>query len=264
MTDLSTPSRQKITQITKQYNDIVQELTECFTAQIERFNVIEQILKESADVLSMLDGKLKEQFNDYKQKLCYCRQQLADEQVKIITDRQTLIKSQNQFHKILSEYKSILYELELTIDENAKLVVLRDNTARESLQMSEKVERMKLEERLLQEEKSTFEQEKDSLKEEKLLLEQQKQSLETERESFYNEKKLLAQEKIGLNEEKMSLDQQSYLYENSKQKLEQEKKLLTSRFQDLVDKSNKMQQELERTNKQFAEVLEQITQRVSI
>ncbi|XP_020290551.1 golgin subfamily A member 6-like protein 4 isoform X2 [Pseudomyrmex gracilis] len=262
LTNLSIPSRQKITQITKQYNNIVQELTECFTAQIERFNVIEQVLKESADVLTILDdSKLEVQLNDYKQKLCYCRQRLADEQVKIITDRQTLIKSQNQFHKMLSEYKSILYELELMINENAKLEILKDNTMRESLQISEKIERINLEERLLQEERSTFAQEKDILKEEKMLLEQQKQSLETERESFYNEKKLLAQEKIGLNEEKMSLDQQSYLYENSKQMLEQEKKLLTSRFQDLVDKADKMQQELERTNNQFAIALEQITQR---
>ncbi|XP_072764180.1 uncharacterized protein [Anoplolepis gracilipes] len=260
----SSLSRQKFMQNIKQYNDILQELTECYIHQIERFTTIEKSLKEITDVLITLeitiDDNSKMQFYQYKEKLCNCCKQLADEQVKIISDRQTLIKSQNQFQKIFSDYNSILYELEITIDENAKLNVLKDNTARENLQKLEELEQIEWEKQLVEEEKKILNQEKDNLEEEKKSLESQKKSLDIERVSLSNEKKFVMLEKISLNEEKMSLDHQSQFFENFEKTLQKEKKLLQVRCDELLDKTNNLEQEINKKNIEFKEVMEQFAQ----
>ncbi|XP_012228357.1 optineurin-like isoform X2 [Linepithema humile] len=257
----SDSNRQKFIQSMKQYNDIYHELTACFVGQIERFPVIEKNLKEITDILMVLDDDpSKMQLHQYREKLCHFCKHLADEQVKIITDRQILVKSQNQFQKILSDYNSILYELEITIDENAKLNVLKDNTTRESLQKSGEMERIKQDRQLFEEKKRTFDQEKNHLEEEKKSLEKQKKSLDVERDSLYDERKLLAQEKISLNEEKMSLDQQSQLYEDCEKSLQNEKKTLQHQFEKLLNETNFLKQELEEKNEEFKEVLEHLAQ----
>lgn len=260
----SNSNRQKFIQSMKQYNDILHELTTCFVGQIERFPVIEKNLKEITDILMLLDDDTsKTQFYQYREKLCHFCKQLADEQVKIITDRQILIKSQNQFQKILSDYNSILYELEITIDENAKLNVLKDNTIRESLQKSEELERIKQDRELFEEEKRIFDKKKNHLEEDKILLENQKRNLDIERDSLDGEKKLLAQEKISLNEEKMSLDQQSQLYEDCEKALLNERKTFQYRFDKLLNETNYLREELEKKNEEFKEVLEHLAQSVS-
>jgi len=245
----------------KQYNDMLQELTKCFITQIERFAVIEKGLKEITDVLRLDDDN---SIIQYKEKLCQCCKQLIDEQVKIITDRQTLIKSQNQFQKIFSDYNSILYDLEITIDENTKLNVLKDNSVRENLQTLEQLEQIKHDQQLLEKEKKIFDQEKDSLEKEKGFLEFQKKSLDMERVSLHDERKLLEEEKITLNEEKMSLDHQSQLYEDCERDLQNEKRVLQVRYEQLLNKSNSLQQEIEEKNAEFQKMMEQIAQSVNI
>lgn len=254
----SSLNRQKFVQNIKQYNDILQELTKCYVQQIERFATIEKSFKDITDILMILDDdNSKVQFNQYGEKLCQCCKQLTDEQVKIISDRQTLIKSQNQFQKIFSDYNSILYELEITIDENTKLNVLKENNARENLQKLEELEQIK---QVLKEEKRSLNQEKNNLDLEQKLFESQKKSLDMERLSLYDEKKLIMQEKISLNEEKTSLDHQSQLYENCEKTLQKEKKLLQLSCEELLEKVNNLQQELEKKNIEFKEVMEQLAQ----
>lgn len=244
----------------KQYNNMLQELTECFVTQIERFAVIEKGLKEITELLRFNDDNSKMQ---YKEKLSQCCKQLADEQVKIITDRQTLIKSKNQFQKIFSDYNSILYELEITLDENMKLNVLKDNTANENLQTSEQLELIKRYRESLEREKRIFDQEKDSLEIEKESLESQKKSLEMERVSLHDERQLLAQEKISLNEEKMSLDHQSQLYEDCEKDLQNEKKIFQVRYEKLLKETNSLRQEIEEKNTECKNILKQLAQFVS-
>lgn len=239
---------------------MLQELTKCFITQIERFAVIEKGLKEITDVLRLDDDN---SIIQYKEKLCQCCKQLIDEQVKIITDRQTLIKSQNQFQKIFSDYNSILYDLEITIDENTKLNVLKDSSVRENLQTLEQLEHIKRDQQLLEKEKKLFDYEKDSLEKEKGFLELQKKSLDMERVSLHDERKLLEQEKITLNDEKMSLDHQSQLYEDCERGLQNEKKVLQVRYEQLLNKSNSLQQEIEEKNAEFQKMMEQIAQSVS-
>lgn len=256
----SSLNRQKFIQNMKQYNDMLQELTECYTAQIERFAVIEKDLKQITDILRLDNDN---SIIECKEKLCQCCKQLADEQIKIITDRQTLIKSQNQFQKIFSDYNSILYELEITIDENTKLNVLKDNSARENLQTLEQQEQIKRDQESLETEKKNFSQEKDGLEKEKRSLEDQKKSLDVERMSLHDEKKFLEQEKISLNEEKMSLDHQSQLYENCERDLQNEKKVLQVRYEQLLNEANGLRQEIEEKNKEFQNIMEQLGQNVS-
>ncbi|XP_029167983.1 optineurin-like [Nylanderia fulva] len=240
-------NRQKFVENIKQYNNILQELTECYVKQIERFATIEKSLKEITDILIILDddNNSKMQFYQYKEKLCHCCKQLADEQVKIISDRQTLIKSQNQFQKIFSDYNSILYELEITIDENTKLNVLKDKKDREKL---EEVEQIKLNKQLLEEEKQSLNQEKLNLEKEKDILESQKKSLDMERITLHEDKKYVMQEKISLNEEKMSLDHQSQLYENCEKALKDENELL--------------RQDIQKKDTEFKEIMQQYAQSV--
>ncbi|GAB1859378.1 hypothetical protein CAJAP_00457 [Camponotus japonicus] len=254
----SSLNRQKFVKNIKQYNDILQELTKCYVQQIERFATIEKSFKDITDILMILDNdNSKVQFNQYGEKLCQCCKQLTDEQVKIISDRQTLVKSQNQFQKIFSDYNSILYELEITIDENTKLNVIKENNARENLQKLEELEQIK---QVLEEEKRILNQEKNNLEKEKKLFESQKKGLDMERLSLYDEKKLITQEKISLNEEKMSLDHQSQLYENCEKALQKEKRLLQLSCEELLEKVNNLQQEVEKKNIEFKEVMEQLAQ----
>ncbi|XP_070151799.1 optineurin isoform X2 [Polyergus mexicanus] len=258
----SSLSHQKFVQNIKQYNDLLQELTECYVRQIERFATIEKSLKEITDILMLLDDdNLKMQFYQYREKLCYCCKQLADEQVKIISDRQTLIKSQKQFQNIFSDYNSILYELEMTIYENAKLNVLKDNSTRENMQKLEELEQIKHNKQLFEEEKRILNQEKDNLEEEKRSLKSQKKSLDMERVSLYDEKKFMMQEKVSLNEEKMSLDHQSQLYESCEKALQKEKKLLQVYSEELLDKVNILEQKAEKKDIEFKEVMEQLAQK---
>lgn len=261
--DLSEPSsnvnRQKFVQNMKQYNDMLQELTECFIAQIGRFTVMEKGLKEITDIFRLDDDN---SIIQCKEKLYQCCKQLADEQVKIITDRQTLIKSQNQFQKIFCDYNSILYELEITIDENTKLNVLNNTSTRENLQRLEELEQIKCNQQSLETERRIFNQEMAILEKEKESLEEQKKSLDLERISLHDERKLLAQEKIDLNEEKMSLDHQSKLYDDCERGLQNEKKVLQVRNEQLLSETNSLRQEIEKKNAEFQKITNQLVQSV--
>lgn len=243
-----------------QYNERVQELTEYFITQIERFSVVEKNLKEITDILRLDEDS---SIMQSKEKLCQCYKQLADEQIKIITDKQTLIKSKNLFHKIFLDYISILYELEIMIGENAKLKVLKDNSARENSQTLEQLEQIKRDQQSLEMNKKNFDQEKDSLKKEKRSLESQKKSLDLERMSLHDERKFLEQEKISLNEEKTSLDHQSKLYEDCEKDLQNEKRILHVRYEQLLSETNSLRQEIEEKNVEFQKIMEQLAQSVS-
>jgi len=70
----------------------------------------------------------------------------------------------------------------------------------------------------------------------------------------------LAQEKISLNEEKMSLDHQSKLYEDCERDLQNEKKTLQVRYEQLLNKTNSLQEELEEKNAEFRKVMEHLSQ----
>ncbi|KAL0099043.1 hypothetical protein PUN28_020234 [Cardiocondyla obscurior] len=260
LSETSNLNRQKFVQNVKQYNDILQELTKCFTIQIERFALIEKDLKQITDALKFDDDTSVTL--QHKEKLYKCYKQLAQEQIEIITDRQTLIKSQNQFQKIFSDYNSILYELEITINENSKLNVLKDTSTRENLQVLEQIKR---EQQLLEEEKKTFEQEKKNLEKEKKVFDDQKKNFETERALLHNDRKLLEQETITLQTERMSLDHQSQLYEDCEKDLQNEKKVLQVRYEQLVSETNDLRQkldqktiELQKTMKQLAQSAEEI------
>lgn len=202
---------------------MLQELSECFIAQIERSAVIEKGLKEITDILILNNDNFKMQ---YKKKICQCCKELTNEQVKIITDRQTLIKSQNQFQKIFSDYNSILHELEITFDISTKLNVLKNNIVCENLQMQEQLKEIKWDQESLQEEEKLFYQEKDILETEKKYLKDQKKSLDMEWVSLHNERKLLDQEINIFSQEKMLLYQKSELYRNRKRELQNKKKVL--------------------------------------
>ncbi|XP_011691264.1 PREDICTED: flagellar attachment zone protein 1 isoform X2 [Wasmannia auropunctata] len=248
-------NRQKFVQNMKQYNDMLQELTECFVEQIERFATIEKGLKEITHILRLDDDNSKMQC---KEKLCqYCKQ-LANEQIKLITDRQTLVKSQNQLQKIFSDYNSVLYELEITIDENAKLNVLKDNSARENLE--EQLEQIKRDRQLLDDEIKIFDQERDNLENDKKSLQNQKKNLDMELELLCDKIKLLEQERIGLNEEKMSLDHQSELYENCERDLHNEKNALRAQNEQLLTETNGLRQQIEEKTAEYQRIMEQLAQ----
>ncbi|XP_018352173.1 PREDICTED: girdin-like [Trachymyrmex septentrionalis] len=250
--ETSNLSHQKFVQNIKQYNDILQELTKCFVEQVERFAALEKSLKKITDILRLDNDKMQ-----CEEKLCQYYNELTDEQIKIITDRQTLIKSQNQFQKIFSDYKSVLYELQVMLDENAKLNILKDNSAHENLETSEQLERDK---QSLEQEKKIFDREKNNLENEKKSFESQKKSLDMERVSLQDERKLLEQEKISLNEEKMSLDHQSQLYEDCERDLQNEKKILQACNGQLLSEINSLRQKIEEKDAQFKKILEQLAQ----
>ncbi|XP_018309199.1 optineurin isoform X1 [Mycetomoellerius zeteki] len=250
--ETSSLSHQKFVQNVKQYNDMLQELTKCFVEQVGRFAALEKNLKKITDILRLDDNKMQ-----CEEELYQYYKELTDEQIKIITDKQTLIKSQNQFQMIFSDYNSVLYELQVMLDENAKLNILKDNSARENLETSEQLERDK---QSLEQEKKIFDQEKDNLKNEKESFESQKKSLDMERVLLQDEKKLLEQEKISLNEEKMSLDHQSQLYEDCERDLHNEKKILQAHNEQLLSETCSLRQQIDEKDAQFKKLIEQFAQ----
>lgn len=262
-----------------EYNHKLQDLTECFGAQIDRYAIVERCLKEIMNILEILDNdklylKFQTTENDslflsetpflsYKDKLRDCHKELIDEQVKIITEKQVLIKSQNLFRKVLSDYNSILYELEVTIEENAKLNALKNNIVRENSRKQAELEKTMCDKQSLEEEKKIFNQEKDDLEGEKKLLESQKKILDMERESLHGEKKLLEQEKTSLSEEKTSLDHQSQLYENQEKAFQYEKKSMQVRYEQLLTETNNLRQNIQKKDVELTEFQQQVEQNVS-
>lgn len=227
-----------------EYNDRLLKLSKCFVSQIDRFNVIENFLKEVMNIFEIVSmDKLHHKFEitednslsleEYREKLRDYHQRLNDEQVKIINDRETFIKSQSEFQKIFSDYKAILCKLETMIDENIKLDNLKNDVIRGGWER-------------LEEEKKTFDQRKENLIQEKELLMRQKKELSTEWDLLYFGTRFLEQETINLKEEKASLDQQSQLYENHKQAIQDEKKSLEENYQALLSRETNACQQNEK------------------
>lgn len=230
----SHPDRQTFIQNLEQYDDELQDLFKCFVAQRKRYAVVEKCLREITNVLELLDDDklclkfhttesdlLQKKLSSYEEKLHNCHKELIHAQIEVITEKQVLVKLQNQFQKMFSDYNSALCELQITIEENAKLNTLKNNITRDNLRKQVELEETIISSnQLLEDEKTIFNLEKFDLEKEKKLLEKQKQDLDVLRESLNTERAFLQQEKITLNVEKTSLDHQGKLYDNQEKILQ--------------------------------------------
>ncbi|XP_012262676.2 NF-kappa-B essential modulator isoform X1 [Athalia rosae] len=107
----------------KQYNDILQRVSECWGQQGTRHITVQESLQEAIGILQDLEkARGNEQvFVEKQDKLVTCRVRLNDERLQMMNERQEMIKAQSQFQKVFSDYNSVLYELEIMHEENAKL-----------------------------------------------------------------------------------------------------------------------------------------------
>lgn len=194
----------------KQYQEKLKTLNTGYLSQISRYATVQKYLKESTNILETIEHlftfdkdkiatKTNEDLTMYMKTLSNCRKQLIDEQLKIVDDRQTLIKVQSEIKKLFNDYFCVLNQLKIVTEENSKLQNLNNELTQGMSQTLKEAEKCR---------------------EEKLQVDKERINLEVEKENVIHQfnniiaaKQLLEQERKNLFEEKSSLDRQSVLYE---------------------------------------------------
>ncbi|XP_074093960.1 uncharacterized protein LOC141524167 isoform X1 [Cotesia typhae] len=208
------------------YNEKLSILAKCYGEQTSHFINIQDCLKRCTDTCELLLNNIDsmnlsvETIASCKEILENCRRCLVDEQIKNISYRQNLIKTQNEFQKIFSDYNSTLHELEILRDEKAKPMEVKYN----------------------------FEKEKNEITRNLKMLEDEKSQLSLERKNYMAERMILEQEKTNLNEERSSLNFQSMLYEAQMRTLQDDMKVLQKRHDEMLLENTKLKEELKLKN----------------
>ena len=230
----------------------METLVDSFSEQSSRYVRIQECLKECADILHKFEISNNEApkeenlvLTTYGNILSECRKKLVDEQLGNIVDRQKWIKVQNQLQKIFSDYKYVLYELEITEEENKKLATIQDKVIEEKLQEIKDLEKCITEEKKsLAEEASSLSLEKMSLADEKKSLEELRETVLATQANFNAELDTFELEKSNLLEEKSALDRQSKLFEALEKSSQMEKRVLLKRCKDFKEQIESLQQQL--------------------
>lgn len=208
------------------YNEKLSILAKCYGEQTSHFINIQDCLKRCTDTCELLLNNIDsmnlsvETIGSCKEILENSRRCLVDEQIKNISYRQNLIKAQNEFQKIFSDYNSTLHELEILRDEKAKPMEVKYN----------------------------FEKEKNEITRNLKMLEDEKSQLSLERKNYMAERMILEQEKTNLNEERSSLNFQSMLYEAQMRTLQDDMKVLQKRHDEMLLENTKLKEELKLKN----------------
>ncbi|CAD6203471.1 GSCOCG00009779001-RA-CDS [Cotesia congregata] len=208
------------------YNEKLSILAKCYGEQTSHFINIQDYLKRCTDTCELLLDNIDsmnlsvETIGSCKEILENCRRSLVDEQIKNISYRQNLIKAQNEFQIIFSDYNSTLHELEILRDENMKPAEVKYN----------------------------FEKEKNEITRNLKMLEDEKNQLSLERKNYMAERMILEQEKTNLSEEKSSINFQSMLYEAQMRTLQDDMKVLQKRHDEMLLENTKLKEELKMKN----------------
>ncbi|XP_033221859.1 optineurin isoform X2 [Belonocnema kinseyi] len=249
-------ARQQLIQGVKSYSEKMEDLVDSFSLQSSRYVRIQECLKECANILHNFETSSENEASasdnsalaTYRNILTECRKKLVDEQLENIADRQKWIKVQDQLQKIFSDYKSALYELEITQEENKKLSTIHDKNIEERLQQAKDLEK------LLAEERKALDEAKSSLTLERLALCDEKKSVDELRESIvatqinYNANlEKLEQERLSLVDEKSAIDRQSKLYEDQENALMTEKKALMRRCEEFSERVSLLEHQLKKS-----------------
>lgn len=219
-------NRQQFFQHFTYYNERLSDLAKCYGEQTSHFISIQDSLKRCIDTIELLlsysdqMNLSTETIESFKETFENCRKHLINEQIQNISKRQTLIKAQNEFQKIFSDYNSTLHELEIIRGENSKPAEVTYN----------------------------FEKEKEKIALNIKILEDEKNQLLLERKNCQAEHLILEQEKLSLNEEKASLNSQSMLYEAQMRTLQDDMKVLQKRHDEMLSECTKLKEELRLKN----------------
>lgn len=241
----------------KGYDEKLRELAKCYTERSSRYTGIHECLNECVNALEIFENtKLSKSYHEsvnsdrekswystsedvkrLEKKLRECHAKLFDEQLGSTSEMRNLIKVQNQLQKIFSDYNSVLYELEIVREENAKLSAIqsRNSVAREALEKIVDIEKR------VKEDKKSLDEERNSLDQEKLNFLEEKKSVNDVRDTLEAERK-------SLIEERLSLDQQNKLYEAERRSLLTEKKALQRTNDSLITKLASLEEDLQSKN----------------
>ncbi|XP_046836242.1 WD repeat-containing protein 87-like isoform X1 [Vespa crabro] len=257
ISDHISPQSHYFTQSIKQYGEMLQEMTDCFIAQIARYSTIQKYIKECINILDACETiKLPEhcdtveenwslqleQLQIYKDKLSIYQKTLNEEQLKLIIDRQSFIKIQNQFQKVFSDYNSILYELQIISEENIRLNILKDSISKESSQKITELEKHKNEnEQKFNDIKAILEQERETWSEQKKLFDNLRKTLNMEYKRLIDQKEML----FSLHQEKALVDKQCQLYKSNEELLQTEKETLEQKCKQLIVDADTLRIQLE-------------------
>jgi hypothetical protein len=240
------------------YNTKLAELSKFFASQSCRYMQIKNILQECINIIDIFnDWEVlpnniisNVEVKNYKDKLCSYRKKFIDEQLEVINDRQTIIRVQKQFQKILADYASIIYEFEILKDENLKLTTMQDKLTEEHTQKL-----LEMENHISKEKEIFYNEKRDLLTEQlklemiKKLVDEEKKKNLTEYSVLLLEKEKLSEEKKNLLHEKSSLDFQSKMYEAEEGTLQKEKKILEKKCEDLSNEIHTLNEDFFNMNK---------------
>ncbi|KAI4492383.1 hypothetical protein M0804_002174 [Polistes exclamans] len=273
------PQSHYFTQNIKLYGEMLQEVTNCFLAQIVRHSAIQKCTKDCINILDACEGiKLPkqsgtieenwslqlDQIQIYKDKLSTYQKTLHKEQLKLIADRQCFIKIQNQFQKIFSDYNSILYELQMMSEENIKLNLMKDSISKENSQEITELKKQKNEyEQKYNEIKTILEQERETWSEQKKLFDNLKNSWGMELKYLMEQKEML----FSLQGEKELACKQCQLHESNKKLLQTDKETLERNYKQLtteVDALRIQLEEKERTLQRITMIKEELAKEITV
>ncbi|XP_043499754.1 uncharacterized protein PFB0145c-like isoform X2 [Polistes fuscatus] len=273
------PQSHYFTQNIKLYGEMLQEVTNCFLAQIVRHSAIQKCTKDCINILDACEGiKLPkqsgtieenwslqlDQIQIYKDRLSTYQKTLHKEQLKLIADRQCFIKIQNQFQKIFSDYNSILYELQMMSEENIKLNLMKDSISKEnSLEITELKKQKNEYEQKYNEIKTILEQERETWSEQKKLFDNLKNSWGMELKYLMEQKEML----FSLQGEKELACKQCQLHENNEKLLQTDKETLERNCKQLtteVDALHIQLEEKERTLQRIIMIKEELAKEITV
>lgn len=273
------PQSHYFTQNIKLYGEMLQEVTNCFLAQIVRHSAIQKCTKDCINILDACEGiKLPkqsgtieenwslqlDQIQIFKDKLSTYQKTLHKEQLKLIADRQCFIKIQNQFQKIFSDYNSILYELQMMSEENIKLNLMKDSISKENSQEITELKKQKNEyEQKYNEIKTILEQERETWSEQKKLFDNLKNSWGMELKYLMEQKEML----FSLQGEKELACKQCQLNESNKKLLQTDKETLECNCKQLTTEVGALRiqlEEKERTLQRITMIKEELAKEITV
>ncbi|XP_023288099.1 NF-kappa-B essential modulator isoform X2 [Orussus abietinus] len=246
------PTCAKISQNVKHHYNTLTSLVNCYANHSRQCTSIQDCLQECSDILNVFDDSKilvqatteshvmpPKEIQFYASKLLKCRSKLMDEQLRIISHRQELIKVLDEI-QIFSDYDSSFYELETMNEEHAKFCTLQNQTAKTHETLEDATNAQKC----IEEKKKLLELEKRNLEEKRKTLDEERESLVVQRQSLNAKVEELQSEQSLLSQERMLLNQQHLLYEAQKKSLLCEKKVLQSNNEELIQQVDNLNTKL--------------------
>ena len=166
-----------------------------------------------------------------------------DEELQSILDRQEMIKAQNDFQKIFTDYNATLLELESLRKEKQALTTLQRGASLHDERFDEARANLKENERLLEDQKRNLERERLELSEQKDAMKRERLRLQDNERKVVEQNVNLLEEAMALRESNNVLCEQLKVYEADYAEERKLQRLMADEKTDLLSKLRNLETE---------------------